>query len=31
MKLVGEGKIEIVDDPKEREFIMESMRKDRES
>ena len=31
MKLVGQGQIEIVDDPKEREFLMESIRKDREN
>ena len=31
MKVVGDGQIEIVDDPKEREFLVDSMRKERES
>ena len=31
MKVVGDGQIEIVDDPKERQFLVDSIRKERES
>ena len=31
MKVVGDGQIEIVDDPKERQFLADSIRKEKDS
>ena len=31
MKLVGQGEVEVVDDPKEREFLMETNRKQQQA